>query len=167
MTSGRALTIAALCLAASTPPALAEGGRFYGMLRERDLTPFGFLRLDMRPAHAMNIEPHTFAFETSLGYQNTWALSPNVEKYLTSIESEGRHEIGPAEVQAIQDLPGENYLLDVETATLDLTVHYKISSQWTAYAIATAVSYQGGFLDSRHRAISRHPGLQQLRPARR
>jgi hypothetical protein len=147
MTSGRALTIAALCFAVSTPPALAEGGRFYGMLRERDLTPFGFLRLDMRPAHAVNIEPHTFAFETSLGYQNTWALSPNVEKYLTSIESEGRHDIGPAEIQAIQDLPGENYLLDVEQATIDLTVHYKISTQWTAYAIATAVSYHGGFLD--------------------
>ncbi len=148
MTPVRALSIAALCFAVLAPPAFAEGGRFYGMLRERDLTPFGFLRLDMRPAHAVSIEPHTFAFETSLGYQNTWALSPNVEKYLTSIESEGRHEIGPAEVQAIRDLPGENYLLDVETATLDLAVHYKISSQWTAYAIATAVSYHGGFLDS-------------------
>ncbi len=148
MTPGRALSIAALCLAALVPPALAEGGRFYGMLRERDLTPFGFLRLDMRPAHAMSIEPHTFAFETSLGYQNTWALSRNVEKYLTSIESGGRHEIGPAEVQAIQDLPGENYLLDVESATVDLTVHYRLSSQWTAYGIATAVSYHGGFMDS-------------------
>ena len=29
-----------------------------------------------------------------------------------------------------------------------MAVHYKISSQWTAYAFATAVSYQGGFLDS-------------------
>jgi hypothetical protein len=148
MTAVRALLAAALCLAAFMPPALAEGGRFYGMLRERDLSPFGFLRLDMRPAHAVNIEPHTFAFETSLGYQNTWALSREVEKYFTSIESEGRHEIGPAEVDTIRNLPGENYLVDVELATLDLTVHYKISSQWTAYAIATAVSYQGGFLDS-------------------
>ena len=127
---------------------LAEGGRFYGMLRSRDLTPFGFLRLDMRPAHAVSIEPHTFAFEAELGYQNTWALSRNVEKYLTSARGLGRHEIGPAEVQAIRDLPGENYLLDLESATLDLAVHYKISSQWTVYAIATAVSYQGGFLDS-------------------
>jgi len=131
------------------PPAQAqETGRFYGMLRSRDLTPFGFLRLDMRPAHAVSIEKHTFAFEAELGYQNTWALSENVEKYLTSLESSGRHEIGPAEVQAIRDLPGENYLLDLESATLDLTMHYKISNQWTFYAIATAVSYEGGFLDS-------------------
>ncbi len=113
-------------------PAHAEDGRFYGMLRERDLTPFGFLRLDMRPAHAISIEPHSFAFEMELGYQNTWALSRNVEKYLTNLESQGRREIGPAEVEAIRNLPGENYLLDVESATLDMTVHYKISSQWTA-----------------------------------
>jgi hypothetical protein len=123
-------------------------GRYYGMLRSRDLTPFGFLRLDMRPAHAVNIEKHTFAFEAELGYQNTWALSENVEKYLKELEPSGRREIGPAEIQAIRDLPGENYLFDLESATLDLGVHYKISSQWTAYAFVTAVSYQGGFLDS-------------------
>jgi hypothetical protein len=134
-------------------PAAAEGdaagGRFYGMLRSRDLTPFGFLRLDMRPAHAVSIESHSFAIEAELGYQNTWALSPNVEKYLDGLEATGtRREIGPAEIQAIRDLPGENYLLDLESATLDLALHYKISNQWSAYAIATAVSYHGGFMDS-------------------
>jgi hypothetical protein len=135
-------------LAASGDDA-SDGGRFYGMLRSRDLTPFGFLRLDMRPAHAMSIEPHSFAFEAELGYQNTWALSRNVEKYLAGLETTGtRREIGPAEVQAIRDLPGENYLLDLESATLDLTMHYKLSSQWSMYAIATAVSYHGGFMDS-------------------
>ncbi len=145
-------TVAACCLAvaaACTVPAHAdEGGRFYGMLRSRDLSPFGFLRLDMRPAHAINIEEHTFAFEAELGYQNTWALSENVEKYLKSIEPSGRREIGPAEIAAIRALPGENYLFDLESATLDMAVHYRLSSVWTAYAFATAVSYQGGFLDS-------------------
>jgi hypothetical protein len=134
-------------------PAVAEDGsvdgRFYGMLRTRDLTPFGFLRLDMRPAHAISIESHSFAIEAELGYQNTWALSRNVEKYLEELDAAGpRREIGPAEIQAIRDLPGENYLLDVESATLDLAFHYKISSQWSVYAIATAVSYHGGFMDS-------------------
>jgi hypothetical protein len=123
-------------------------GRFYGMLRSRDLSPFGFMRLDMRPAHAISIETHTFAFEAEFGYQNTWALSRNVEGYLTDLEAQGRRTLGPAEVAAIQALPGENYLVDLEIATLDFTVHNKISSQWTAYFIATAVSYDGGFLDS-------------------
>lgn len=126
----------------------AEDGRFYGMLRSRDLTPFGFLRLDMRPAHALDMEPGSLAFEADVGYQNSWALSPAVEKYFTSLEPTGRREIGPTEIQAIRDLPGENYLLDVEAATLDLAAHYKLSSQWTLYAIATAVSYHGGFMDN-------------------
>jgi hypothetical protein len=142
-----ARALAALACLAAAVPSWAEGGRFYGMLRERDLTPLGFLRLDMRPAHAVSIEPHTFAFEATLGYQNTWALSPEVEKYLTALEDTGRRELGQAEIQAIRDLPGENYLLDLESATLDLAAHYKFSSQWSAYAIATAVSYHGGFMD--------------------
>ena len=61
--------VAASCLALAAACAIAahadEGGRFYGMLRSRDLSPFGFLRLDMRPAHAINIEEHTFAFEAT------------------------------------------------------------------------------------------------------
>ena len=139
---------AGLLITLAIPTHAEEQGSFYGMLRSRDLTPFGFLRLDMRPAHAVNIETHTFAFEAELGYQNTWALSENVEKYLTSLESSGRREIGSAEIDAIRSLPGENYLFDLESATLDMAVHYKFSNQWTAYLFATAVSYQGGFLDS-------------------
>jgi Protein of unknown function (DUF3187) len=124
-----------------------EGGRFFGMLRSRDLTPFGFLRLDMRPAHALSIEPGSFAFETELGYQNTWALSENVEKYLETLERSGRRAIDAQLIQDIRDLPGENYLLDLESATLDVAVHYKLADRWSAYAIATAVSYHGGFMD--------------------
>jgi hypothetical protein len=124
-----------------------SSGRFYGMLRSRDLTPFGFLRLDMRPAHALSIEPGSFAFEAELGYQNTWALSKNVEKYLKTLEPSGRREMTPQLIQDIQNLPGENYMLDLESATLDLAVHYKLSNQWSVYAIASAVSYHGGFMD--------------------
>ena len=50
---------AGLLVTLAIPTHAEEQGRFYGMLRSRDLTPFGFLRLDMRPAHAVNIEPHT------------------------------------------------------------------------------------------------------------
>jgi hypothetical protein len=124
------------------------GGQFYGLLRSRDLTAFGFLRLDMRPAHAVAIEPGSWALETEIGYQNTWALSPEVEDYLIGLEPTGRRRIGPAEVQAIEALPGENYMLDLETALFDVTLHYKLSRNWTAYAILSAITYQGGFLDS-------------------
>lgn len=125
-----------------------DGGQLFGLLRSRDLTPFGFLRLDMRPAHAISIKPGSWALETEFAYQNTWALSPEVEGYLSGLEPTGRRELGPAELQAIRDLPGENYLIDMELALLDVTFHYKISDIWTAYIIASGVSYQGGFLDS-------------------
>jgi hypothetical protein len=142
---GALLLAVSLAAPAAEPP---ETGEFYGMLRSRDLTPFGFLRLDMRPAHAISIDSHSWAIEAEFSYQNTWALSPNVEKYLDGLEAQGvRRPIGPAEIQAIRDLPGENYLLDLESALLDFTLHYKLSNQWSMYAIATAVSYHGGFMD--------------------
>jgi hypothetical protein len=134
--------------AASMCTSVGHTRELYGLLRVRDLTPFGFLRLDMRPAYAISIEPGEWALETELGYQNTWALSPNVEKYLTSLEPQGRRDLGPTEVQAIRDLPGENYLVDTELASLDVTFHYKFSEQWTGYVIASALAYNGGFLDS-------------------
>ena len=81
-----------------------------------------------------------------LAYQNTWALSPEVETYLGTLE--GRREIGPAELEAIRALPGENYLADFELGLLDVTLQYKFSSQWGAYVVLSAVHYGGGFLDS-------------------
>jgi hypothetical protein len=77
----------------------------YGLLRERDLTPFGFLRLDMRPAHAFWAPPGSWGVEVLLDYQNTWAMSPNVQQYLESLPGRGR--LGPADVAAIRALPGE------------------------------------------------------------
>lgn len=144
-----ATLISVAALACGLPAAAhAEDGQLYGLLRSRDLTPFGFLRLDMRPAHAVSLEPGDWAIETQVDYQNTWALSPAVERYLTSQEAAGRRNLTADDVQAIRDLPGENYLLDLELALLDVTFHYKISNVWTAYVIASGVSYQGGFLDS-------------------
>jgi hypothetical protein len=134
-------------LCASLAHAEHDGGQFYGLLRGRDLTPFGSLRLDMRPAHSIAIQRGSFALTTEIGYQNTWALSPEVERYLTEREVSGRRELGPSDVQAIRDLPGENYLLDLEQAVIDVSVHYKFAENMSAYLIANAITYGGGFLD--------------------
>jgi hypothetical protein len=115
------------------------------MLRVRDLTPFGFLRLDMRPAHAVSGPPGNWGVEMDLGYQNTWALSQNAKTYLNSLP--GRRALGPAEIQAIRDLPGEAYLVDLELGLLDVTFHRKLTHHWGVYATVSGVSYTGGFLD--------------------
>jgi hypothetical protein len=139
--------VAGLCLAAPIAGAAdADESDFFGLLRARDLTPFGFLRLDMRPTHARVAPEGGWGVEMELGYQNTWALSPEVESYLGTLE--GRREIGPAELDAIRALPGENYLADFELALLDVSFQYKFSSQWAAYLVLSGVHYGGGFLDS-------------------
>jgi hypothetical protein len=132
-------------MVAVAPWATAADPAFYGMLRGRDLTPFGYLRLDMRPGFTGQLEPGRWSIETDLAYQNTWVTSPEVEKYLNSLDS--RRELGPAEWQAIRDLPGENYLVDLELAQADITFNYQISERWGAYAIVSGTSIGGGFLD--------------------
>ena len=139
----RILLLALLALIAGP----ASAGGFYGMLRARDLTPFGFLRLDMRPAHAVSIEPGSWVLETEFDYQNTWALSPEVEKYLNGLEGSGRRHLGEKELADIRALPGENYLVDLEMSTVDVTLHYKFSPHVAGYVIMSGVSYEGGFMD--------------------
>jgi uncharacterized protein DUF3187 len=137
------LSLAAQAAGAGSP----EESDFFGLLRARDITPFGFLRLDMRPTHALNIPAGDWGMEMELAYQNTWALSPEVESWLGTLEGP-RREIGPAELDAIRALPGENYLADFELGLLDISFQYKFSSQWGAYLVLSGVHYGGGFLDS-------------------
>ena len=89
-----ALTLMLLAAIHSSAHAGEQDGMFYGLLRARDLTPFGFVRLDMRPGHAVSIEPGDWAIETELAYQNTWAVSPQVEHYLNGLEGTGRRKLG-------------------------------------------------------------------------
>ncbi len=123
----------------------AAESEYLGLLRARDLTTFGFLRLDMRPAHAVHAPAGTWAVEAELAQQNTWALSEGAREYLDTLP--GRRPLGPAEVAAIQALPGENYLYDMELAELDVTFHYKFTDRIGGYLVLSGVNYSGGFLD--------------------
>ncbi|HZN24779.1 MAG TPA: hypothetical protein VFB75_11165, partial [Burkholderiales bacterium] len=60
----RCCSIALLSLIAGA--ASAEEEDFFGLLRARDITPFGFLRLDMRPTHALNIPSGDWGVEMEL-----------------------------------------------------------------------------------------------------
>jgi uncharacterized protein DUF3187 len=136
----------------------------FGLLRERDLTPFGFLRLDIRPAHAVWAPLGTWGVEVLLGYQNTWAMSPNVEEYLKSLP--GRRRLGPADVAAIRALPGEAYLVDLELGLIDVTLHRKLAEHWSVNATFSAVNYSGGFMDGAIESFHKTFGLDSFgRPA--
>ena len=149
MTSARRILAALMgaALAVNAATSSAADGAFYGLLRSRDLTPFGFLRLDMRPAHAVAIEPGSWALETELGYQNTWASEPGGRELPGRSRAAGPARPWPRRVAAIRGSARRELPVDVEPAALDVTLHYKFSTNWTGYLIASAVSYQGGFLD--------------------
>lgn len=143
--------LAVIALLAAIAPGMAAAdstfnGRFHGLLRGRDLTPFGYLRLDMRPGFSDPGSPGRWTIETDIAYQNTWVTSPEVEKYLNKLP--GRRELGPEEFAAIRALPGENYLVDLELAQVDVTFNYQFSERWGGYLIASGASFGGGFLDS-------------------
>lgn len=138
--------------AGETPPRLVSGPppapewRTLGLMRIRDMTPFGLGRLDMLPAHAVTATPRTFAFELNASYQNTWALSDNVRDYL---EERGTRR-GPLDEAAIADLlalPGDAYLVDGEFAVVDLTLHYRATRHVGLYATVPWFDFDGGFLD--------------------
>lgn len=137
--------LAAFAFSAHAPALLAADSDYLGLLRARDLTTFGFLRLDMRPAHAIDAPQGTWAIEAELAHQNTWALSKGAREYFDSLPD--RRTLGPAELADIQALPGENYLFDMELAELDVTVHHKFTDHLGGYLVLSGVNYSGGFLD--------------------
>jgi hypothetical protein len=138
-----------IAFAAASGSAFAAEPGYFSLLRGRDLTPFGLLRLDMRPTHAITAEP------------GTWALSPQVEKYLTDLPF--RRNLGDTELANIRALPGDNYLVDLELAEVDVTYHYKFTRHWGTFLTLSAVSYDGGFIDSAIEAF--HGGGRSEDPA--
>jgi hypothetical protein len=119
-----------------------------GLLRVRDLTPFGIRRLDFIPAHAVTAKPGTWAIEANLSYQNTFVLSENVAEYLEQRGDGGRVNLTQHDVDAILATEDEAYLVDLELSLLDLTAHYRFSSHWGGYVTVPVLSFRDGLFDA-------------------
>ncbi len=133
--------------ALACPAAHGEEWQKLGLLRIRDMTPFGLPRLDFLPAHAIVEPAGTWSAELTLSYQNTWALSDNAREYLES-RGHGRREVTSADVNAILALPGDAYLVDGEYGLADLTLHYKASNHFGVYVTVPYFFFDSGYLDS-------------------
>ena len=131
---------------AEAPPGIASAEEFYGPLRARDLSPFGYLRLDMRPPFAGDVTPGTWSIEAEVAYQNTWAISPTAQYYLES-QSRPRRSLDSQDLDAIRALSAENFLVDLELAQFDVILHRQLSEDWGAFVVLSAVNYGGGLLD--------------------
>lgn len=111
----------------------------------RDLSAFNILRLEMPDAGAFVAPRERWAIDTQVGYQNTWAMSPNIQDYFETRNA--RRRLDAADIAAIRALPFEKFLVDLEMAVVDVSVHRRLTDRWSAFATLGLVSYDGGFMD--------------------
>jgi hypothetical protein len=150
---GAARILVCACLLGAATAVVAETDAesdwlHLGPLRIRDLTPFGIQRLDFLPATALQQQPHTWALEINLSYQNTFVLSDNVADYLEA-KSPGDRRVRFTREDAAILLNGdqEAYLIDGELGLFDLTGTYRFSRHWSAYATIPVLSFNDGIFD--------------------
>jgi Protein of unknown function (DUF3187) len=117
-----------------------------GLLRARDLSPFGLLRLDLLPAHTADAPSGAWTFEAQYAYQNTFVLSDNVRSYLGK-RNIGRTPLRAEDAAAIVTLPGDAYYIDGEVGLADLIVQRRVSDYWSAYITMPYIRYGEGALD--------------------
>ena len=118
-----------------------------GMLRARDLTPFGLLRLDMLPAHTADAKAGSWTFEVQYAYQNTFVMSDNVEAYLEG-RNAGRAPLRPQDATAILGFPEDAYYFDGEIGLADLVLQRRLNESWSAYLTVPYIRFGRGVFDS-------------------
>ncbi len=131
-----------------------------GMLRVRDLTPFGLLRLDLRPPQRIDAPDDAWIMEFEFSYQNTLVMSGNVADYLRA-RDRPRAPLSPEDVAAIYELPGDAYYIDGEIGLFELIAHRKLTEQWTVYLTVPYLSYGSSLLDRAIEDFHDATGLDQ------
>jgi hypothetical protein len=155
----RIATLLGLSALLAAPPARGEEDWFHlGLVRVRDLTPFGITRLDMLPPHSVASTPGTWAIETNFSYQNTFVLSDNVAEYLRQ-RGGGRVDVTQDDIRTLLDSGEDVYLIDGELGLADLTLHYRFDSHWGTYVTLPVLYLDGGFLDGTIESFHENVGL--------
>jgi Protein of unknown function (DUF3187) len=132
-----------------------------GLLRARDLTPFGLLRLDMLPAHTADAKAGTWNFELQFAYQNTFAVSENVEAYLKD-RNIGREPLRSEDAAAILGLSEDAYYFDGEVGLADLILQRRLSEHWSAYVTVPYIHYGRSVFDNAIESFHDSFGFSQM-----
>jgi hypothetical protein len=132
----------------SSAGAAADASQWHhpGLLRGRDLTPFGLFRLDMLPAHTIDARQDSWAVEVLTAYQNTFVMSDNVREYLEA-RSLDREPLRIQDANAILAMPRDAYYVDAEVGLLDVVIHKRLSTWWATYVTIPYIGYGQGVLD--------------------
>lgn len=142
-------------------PAHAEPGREPGILRARDLAPFGLQRLDMRPTDMSERPIGEWTVELQAAYQNTFAMSDDVLGYLQRRDA-GRMPLRLEDAQALQAAPHDSYFVDVEVGVVDLILQRRFTRQFSAFFELPYLHYGEGKLDTLIEDFHGAVGLGQM-----
>jgi hypothetical protein len=124
----------------------AERAQESGILRARDLTPFGLQRLDMRPTDLTEAPVGEWSVELQAAYQNTFALSDQAHSHLHD-RNTGRIELRPEDAQAILSTADDAYYVDVEVGVVDLIVQRRLTAALGVFFEIPYIHYGEGLLD--------------------
>lgn len=145
-----------LCAAAH-----AEPGAEPGILRARDLSPFGLQRLDMRPTDMSDRPLGQWTVELQAAYQNTFAMSDDALDYLQGRDA-GRLPLRPADARALLAAPGDLYYVDVEVGVLDIILQRRFTPRLSAFFEVPYIHYGEGKLDTLIEGFHDAAGLSQM-----
>jgi hypothetical protein len=143
------------------PTRVEQSWSHVGLLRARDLSPFGMLRLDMLPAHTADAKTGTWTLEIQSAYQNTFVMSDNVRDYLRT-RNVGRQPLRQQDADALLALPSDAYYVDGEAGLMDLVLQRRFSEYWSAYFTVPYIYYGHGHFDSTIESFHDTFGFSQM-----
>jgi hypothetical protein len=132
-----------------------------GILRARDLSPFGLQRLDMRPTDMSERPVGRWTLELQAAYQNTFAMSDDALDYLQRRQA-GRLPLRTEDARALLAAPHDSYYVDVEVGVLDIILQRCFTRQLAAFFEIPYIHYGRGQLDALIENFHRSFGLSQM-----
>lgn len=139
-------TLALACAVVLCTSAHAEPGSDPGILRIRDLAPFGLQRLDMRPTDMSDGPIGQWSIELQAAYQNTFVMSDDVRRYLQH-RGTGRMPLRAEDARTLLSAGHDSYYVDVEVGVVDMIFQRRLTRQFAAFVEVPYVHYGEGKLD--------------------
>lgn len=153
--------LALACTAFVCATVHAETGPEPGILRGRDLAPFGLQRLDMRPTDMRDRPIGEWTVELQAAYQNTFAMSDDVLDFLQH-RKVGRTPMRAEDAQTLLSAPRDSYYVDMEVGLVDLILQRRFAEEFTAFFELPYIYYGQGNLDGLIEDFHEAAGLGQM-----
>ena len=121
-----------------------------GPVAVRNQLPFNQLILELTPADAQTIARGTLDAEFSLGWSNTFIMSPAIGNWVEQNRNPGRSKLSLTEINRILAETGgqDLYFFDGEVVRWGLRLYYGLTDTFQLTLDSSIHSRNGGFADS-------------------